>query len=288
MLGLSGRYEGCSSQRLPSRFHLTQGMNDSMNSAHPFHQLKTVQNLIIIIPTLNEVDNVAPLIANLERALEQISWSALFVDDDSTDGTYDLLRTLAFERPHVQAIRRIGRKGLSSACIEGMAMATSPHIAVMDADLQHDEYLIRPMLELLEKDRLDLVAASRFSRGGSVGPLSARRALMSRTANALSARLCGVRLSDPMSGFFMLRKGLFHEVYPGLSGHGTKILLDIVTAARRPLRCAELPLRFRKRYSGESKLDAAVIGEFLYLLGLKTLHRLIPPRAEVSSPDRLP
>ena len=124
--------------------------------------------------------------------LRSVSWSALFVDDNSTDGTYDLLRTLAFDRPHVQAIRRIGRKGLSSACIEGMATAESAYVAVMDADHQHDEHLLQPMLDLMERDCLDLVAASRFLRGGSVGPLSARRALMSRTANALSARGCAV------------------------------------------------------------------------------------------------
>ena len=248
-----------------------------MASACPVYQPKNVKKLTVVIPTLNEVDNVGPLVAKLEKVLQPISWSALFVDDDSTDGTYELLRTLAYGRPHIQAIRRIGRRGLSSACIEGMAMATSSYIAVMDADLQHDEHLLQPMLALIESDRLDLVAASRFRRGGSVGPLSARRALMSRMANALSARLCGVRLSDPMSGFFMLRRNLFHEVYPGLSGHGTKILLDIVTAARRPMQCAELPLRFRERFSGESKLDAQVMWEFLHLLGQKTLRRLFPP-----------
>lgn len=251
-----------------------------MMSAHPFFQPKNVKTLTIVIPTLNEVDNVTPLIEKFEKVLRPISWSALFVDDDSTDGTYDLLRTLAFDRPHVQAIRRIGQRGLSSACIEGMAMADSTYIAVMDADLQHDEHLLQPMLALMERDGLDLVAASRFMRGGSVGPLSARRALMSRIANALSAQLCGVRLSDPMSGFFMLQRSLFHEVYPGLSGHGTKILLDVLTAARRSLRCAELPLRFRERFSGESKLDAQVMWEFLCLLGQKTLHRLIPPLAD--------
>ncbi len=257
-----------------------------MNSAHPFYQPKNVKILTLVIPTLNEVDNVGPLIAKLEHVLRSISWSALFVDDDSTDGTYDLLRTLAFGRPYIQAIRRIGRKGLSSACIEGMAAADSAYVAVMDADLQHDEYLLRPMLNLLENNQLDLVAASRFLRGGSVGPLSARRALMSRTANALSARLCGVRLSDPMSGFFMIRRSLFHEVYRGLSGHGTKILLDIITAARRPVLCAELPLRFRERFSGESKLDAQVMWEFLYLLGQKTLRRMIPPLAEKGLAER--
>ncbi len=251
-----------------------------MNSAHPFYQPENVKTLTIIIPTLNEVDNVGPLITKLEQVLRSVSWSVLFVDDDSTDGTYDLLRTLAYDRPHIQAIRRIGRRGLSSACIEGMGTANSAYIAVMDADLQHDEHLLQPMLALMEGGGLDLVAASRFLRGGSTGPLSARRALMSRAANAVSARLCGVRLSDPMSGFFMIRRGLFHEVYPNLSGHGTKILLDIITAARRQVQCAELPLRFRERFSGESKLDAQVMWEFLYLLGQKTLRRLIPPLAD--------
>ena len=257
-----------------------------MNSAYSFYQPKHVKQLTIIIPTLNEVDNLVPLITGLERALRSLSWSVVFVDDDSSDGTSELLRTLAYDRPHVQAIRRIGRRGLSSACIEGMAMAASTYIAVMDADLQHDEHLLLPMLTLMERDRPDLVAASRFLRGASVGPLSRRRALMSRTANALSARLCGVRLSDPMSGFFMLRRSLFHEVYPGLSGHGTKILLDIITAARRPVRCAELPLRFRERLSGESKLDAQVMWEFLYLLGQKTLRRLLPQPAVRRSPAK--
>lgn len=246
-----------------------------MDLTCPVYQPKSVKKLTLIIPTLNEVDNILPLIEGLETVLQEISWSAIVIDDDSEDGTYDVARTIAAERPHIQAVRRIGRRGLSSACIEGMAMATSPFIAVLDADLQHDEHLLRPMLELIESNRLDLVAASRFLPGGSVGPLSKRRALMSWTANFLSAKLCRVRLSDPMSGFFMMRRVLFHEVYSRLSSHGTKILLDIVTAARRPLHCAELPLRFRERLSGESKLDAQVMWEFLFLLGQKTAKRLV-------------
>lgn len=242
--------------------------------ARSTYQPKRASKLTVVVPTLNEVDNILPLIDGLDRVLKEISWSAIFVDDDSEDGTYDVLRTLGSERANIKAVRRIGRRGLSSACIEGMVMASSPYIAVLDADLQHDEHLLRPMLELIDSDRYDLVAASRFLPGGGVGPLSRRRALMSRTANYLSAKLCRVRLSDPMSGFFMMRRTLFHDVYRHLSGHGTKILLDIVTAARHPLRCAELPLRFRERLSGESKLDAQVMWEFLYLLGQKTMRRL--------------
>jgi len=247
-----------------------------MASAQSIYQPKRAYQLTLIIPTLNEIDNVGPLIDALERTLHDVAWSALFVDDDSGDGTYELLRTLAFNRPNIQAIRRIGRRGLSSACIEGLAAATSDYVAVMDADLQHDEHLIKPMLSMMETGVWDLVAASRFLRGGSVGPMPVYRALMSRTANTVSARLCGVRLSDPMSGFFMMRRQLFHEVYGGLSGQGTKILLDIATAAQRPLRCTELPLRFRERHSGESKLDAKVMWEFLCLLSQKTRRRLFP------------
>jgi dolichol-phosphate mannosyltransferase len=240
----------------------------------PAYQPERANKLALVIPTLNEADNVGPLIERLERVLEGICWSVTFVDDDSEDGTCDIVRTIGVGRPHIQAVRRVGRRGLSSACIEGMAAATSTYIAVLDADLQHDEHLLCPMLELIDSGRFDLVAASRFLPGGSVGPLSRRRALMSRTANLLSAKLCRVRLSDPMSGIFMMRRTLFHEVSRYLSGQGTKILLDIVTASQRPLRCAELPLRFRERLSGESKLDAKVMWEFLYLLGQKTMRRV--------------
>ncbi len=247
----------------------------------PDHQPIGVSKLTLIVPTLNEVSNVLPLIERLEVVLKGIAWSVIFVDDDSEDGTYDVIRTIGAEKPHVQAIRRVGRRGLSSACIDGLIMATSPYVAVLDADLQHDEHLLRPMLSLIDDNRFDLVAASRFLPGGSVGPLSRRRAFMSRTANLLSAMVCGVRLSDPMSGFFMMRRTLFQEVNSRLSGHGTKILLDIVTAARRPLHCAELPLRFRERLSGESKLDAQVLWEFLYLLGQRSMRRLA-----LAEPDR--
>lgn len=237
-------------------------------------------DLTIVVPTLNEVDNVQPLIRALDTVLRDVVWSIIFVDDDSEDGTYDVIRTIGAERSNIQAIRRVGRRGLSSACIEGMALATSPYVAVLDADLQHDEHLLRPMLSLLSKEDFDLVVASRFLPGASVGPLSKRRALMSRTANLLSAKLCRVRLSDPMSGFFMMRRSLFYEACGGLSGHGTKILLDIITAAPRPLRCAELPLRFRERLNGASKLDAQVVWEFLFLLMQKSIRRLsiIEPR----------
>ncbi len=251
-----------------------------MELVRPNSQLKDATKLTLIIPTLNEVDNIDPLIRGLETVLRDIAWVAIFVDDDSEDGTFDVIRTLGSGRPHIQAIRRVGRRGLSTACIEGMAMAVSPYLAVLDADLQHDEHLLRPMLDMMERDHLDLVVASRFARGGSVGGLSRRRALMSRCANALSARLCRVRLSDPMSGFFMLRRRLFQEVYGGLSGHGTKILLDMMTASRRPLACAELPLRFRERHSGESKLDAQVMWEFLYLLSQMVVRRVASSRVE--------
>ncbi len=244
-----------------------------MEPAHPFYQPKNVKTLTIIIPTLNEVDNVELLITKLEQVLRPTSWSALFVDDDSTDGTYELLRTLAFDRPHIQAIRRIGRRGLSSACIEGMGTADSAYIAVMDADLQHDEHLLRPMLALMESDRLDVVAASRFLRGGSVGPLSARRALMSRTANALSARLCGVRLSDPMSGFFAISRERYELLCDEVNPRGFKILLEFLARGPKPL-VSEVGYEFGERINGTTKLNSSVALAYLVALSGLMVQRL--------------
>jgi dolichol-phosphate mannosyltransferase len=136
----------------------------------------------------------------------------------------------------------------------------------MDADRQHDEGLLPAMLAMIEAGGVDLVIASRFAPGGSTGALARWRRGLSRIANRLAARLCRLPLTDAMSGCFMLRRSLFKELAPELAGTGSKILLDLVTAARRPLRTAEVPLRFRPRHYGESKLDARLLWEFLCLV----------------------
>lgn len=235
------------------------------------------RGLAIIVPTLNEEGNVEQLVNRLERVLAHESWEIVFVDDDSTDGTIPLLRRLAAERDHVRLIHRIGRRGLASACIEGIQSTTAPLIAVMDADLQHDETVLPIMLEKLRTERLDIVVASRFADGSDAGDgLTAGRRLLSRIGNRLCHLVMKASLSDPLSGFFLMRREMVDGVVHGLSGKGFKILLDIFATTAGPVAWAEVPMRFRPRGSGASKLDRQVLLEFILLLADKSLGRTIP------------
>jgi dolichol-phosphate mannosyltransferase len=234
--------------------------------------------LAVIVPTLNERDNIAPLLVRLGEALAGIAWEVVFVDDDSRDGTAELLLRLQSSDPRVRVIRRIGRRGLASACIEGMLATGAPFLAVMDADLQHDESILPRMLEALRDDDLDIVVGSRFSAGGGVGVFSGRRLFLSRLGRLLSRTVSRADLSDPMSGFFVLRRSFFEETARRLSGQGFKILLDLFASAPRPVRFAELPYVFRPRHSGASKLNTLVVLEYVILLSDKLLGPSVPAR----------
>src|SRR6266851_5588102 len=152
----------------------------------------SIAELTIVVPTLNERDNILPFLEKLEAALPGVAWEVIFVDDDSRDGTADAVRTVAQRDPRVRCLQRIGRRGLSTACIEGVLASAAPFVAVMDADLQHDERLLRI--------------------------------------------ICKAAIADPMSGFFMMRRGVFEDAMRHLSGHGFKILLDLLASSPRPVR----------------------------------------------------
>lgn len=234
--------------------------------------------LSVVIPTFNERDNVVPLVERLASALAGINWEAIFVDDDSTDGTAEHVREVALRDPRIRCILRIGRRGLSSACIEGMLSSAAPYLAVMDADLQHDEALLPKMLQTLKNEDVDIVVGSRYGEGGGVGDWDKSRVLISRFASHLSRLVVKADLSDPMSGFFMLRREAFRSVVRRLSGLGFKLLLDIFASAPRPLRFRELPFTFRSRHAGESKLDTMVSLEYVLLLLDKLIGHIVPVR----------
>jgi dolichol-phosphate mannosyltransferase len=234
--------------------------------------------LTIVIPTLNERDNVPLLVELLNRTLAGLSWEAIFVDDDSPDGTADVVRAIARRQGNIRCLQRLGRRGLSSACIEGILASASPYIAVMDADLQHDEALLPEMLALIRERRLDIVVASRHTGSGSVGDWDKSRVAISEFATRLGKMVLKVDLSDPMSGFFIVERSAFVEAMRGLSGQGFKILLDLFASAPRPLAFGEVPLRFRQRIHGESKLDTMVAWEYLMLLLQKLVGPAVPVR----------
>ena len=234
--------------------------------------------LAVVIPTYREAENVEEIVRRARLTLAGIDWELIFVDDDSPDGTASRVRALSRSDRRVRVLQRVGRRGLASACIEGMLATSAPFLAVMDGDLQHDETLLPRMLEVAKADELDVVVGSRYAAGGDVGSWSARRQFMSRLATRLAQLLIRADLKDPMSGFFLVRAEVIHENAARLSGVGFKILLDIFSAAQRPLRFRELPYSFRLRHAGASKLDNAVAWEYLLMLIQKLLGPLIPLR----------
>lgn len=232
----------------------------------------------VIVPTFNERDNVTELIARVERALRDISWEMIFVDDDSPDGTSDEVKRIGASDNRIRCITRIGRRGLSSACIEGMLASAAPVFVVMDGDLQHDESRIPAMLNALRAEGVQLVIASRYTAGGAIGEWDRTRAFLSRIATRLSRVVCRQPISDPMSGFFMITAEALDGCVRRLSGKGFKILLDIVASSPAVLRVAEVPYTFRERLHGESKVDSLVMWDFGMLLAEKTIGRYIPVR----------
>ncbi len=234
--------------------------------------------LTIVLPTYNEADNVLVAIDRIAAVLGDVPFEVIVVDDNSPDGTAARVKERAMRDPRVRCIRRVGRRGLAGACIEGMLASSAPVVAVMDADLQHDETILPKMLAAIETDGRDLVVGSRFADGARVNGLSPLRHLGSRAANAAIQRLLRVRLSDPLSGFFMLRRDRFDALAGQLSTQGFKILLDIVATARGSLTVAEIPFVFRERVAGASKLDRLVVLDFIGLFLSKLLGGLISAR----------
>lgn len=245
---------------------------------HPSPLYPMVPELAVVIPTLNERDNVPVLVERLGKALAGIAWEAIFVDDDSADGTADLIREIGRRQGHIRVLQRLGRRGLASAAIEGILANSAPFVAVMDADLQHDESLLPQMLATLKAQRLDIVVASRHVGGGSVGDWERSRVAISSLAARLARLVVGAELSDPMSGFFMVERGAFSAAMRNLSGQGFKILLDLFASSPRPLAFAELPFTFQRRLYGESKLGALVVWEYLLLLLDKLFGGIVPIR----------
>ena len=247
--------------------------------AHVIDAASRPLELAIVLPTLNERDNLAPLIERLDSALTGISWEAIFVDDNSADGTSDEARKLALIDSRVRVIQRIGRRGLASAAIEGMMATASPVVAVMDADHQHDPNLLPGMLKAVSSGECDVAVASRFAEGASTEEWGRPdRVKASNLANTIARKVTGVELSDPMSGYFMLPADKLRDAAPNLSGVGFKILLDILATADEHMRVKEFPLNFAARAAGESKLDRTVVFEFLVGLYDKWLGRIIPTR----------
>jgi dolichol-phosphate mannosyltransferase len=252
-------------------------LTDSLAQADWEVSMRPIE-LTVVVPTFNERQNVPILLEKLEGVLAGVEWEAIFVDDHSPDGTSDVVRGIARTNRRVRSIERIGRRGLSSACIEGMMASAAPYIAVMDADLQHDESVLPEMLHKIASENLDVVIASRRMAGGSMGEFARERVKLSDMGTKLSRLVCHCEVSDAMSGFFIVESAFLRSVVPRLTGSGFKILVDILASSPTPPRTGEIPYRFRNRQLGESKLDVNVELEYLFLVVDKMIGSWVPTR----------
>jgi dolichol-phosphate mannosyltransferase len=266
------------SQRIVVRGHGDSAGSDNVKACGATGKACAAPLLTVVVPTFNEAANVRVLIERIACALKGLEWEVIVVDDNSPDGTAAIVKEIGDEDARVRCIRRLRRRGLSGACLEGTLASQARFVAVMDGDLQHDESLLRPMLQVLLNGEADLVVASRYLAGGAPGGLSAMRRRLSEIATAWSRWLTGVNVRDPMSGFFLMRRDILDELAPRLSIEGFKILLDILMTGRGRLRVAELPYQFKPRLFGASKLDVRNGLDFVGLLVSKATDGTVPPR----------
>jgi dolichol-phosphate mannosyltransferase len=244
----------------------------------PSGPVTAAAELAIVVPTYKESGNIAELVRRLDACLTGIAWEVVFVDDDSPDGTAEVVKAIAAGDRRVRCIHRIGRRGLASACVEGVLSTAAPLVAVMDADLQHDERVLPDMVRALRDQDADIVVGSRYVDGGGVGDWAENRIAISQFATRISRMVVPEALRDPMSGFFLVKRPVFMDAVRNLSSLGFKILVDVFASSPRPLRFVEVPYRFRERHAGESKLDSRVAWDFGMLLLDKLVGRWVPVR----------
>ncbi|MDB5483653.1 MAG: dolichol monophosphate mannose synthase [Caulobacteraceae bacterium] len=235
--------------------------------------------LSVVVPTFNERDNVGPLVDRLRRSLDGVAWQVIFVDDHSPDGTAATVKAMAAHDPRLLCLERVGRRGLAGAVVEGAMASAAPYVAVIDADLQHDDTLLPRMLARLRAGDADLAVGSRFlAPEHTAKGLTPLRRAGSRLANALARQVLRTEVSDPVSGFFMIRRELIEAVAPRLSDQGFKVLFDIIASQPAPPRIVELPYAFAERQAGTSKMDGRIVIDYLGLILTKFTGNVLPPR----------
>lgn len=242
------------------------------------------ESLSVVLATYNEVEAIGPMVRQLLSQLEGEGYPSLevvVVDDDSPDGTAHVVRELSRQDPKVHLLLRSGRAGLSSAIRDGLLSANGDLAVVMDADGQHDPAIIGSAVALLEQQGLDLVIGSRFHPEATIAGLSAQRRSGSERANHLARLSLPTygHLSDLMSGFMVLRLATTRAAIRRVDLAGFKFLYELLSVSEGRLKVQEVPLNFRSRQTGRSKLDKAIIWDWLVSLLHTAMGRIVPRRA---------
>ena len=233
-------------------------------------------DISLVVPTYNEAKNIVPLIKRAEAALPGLDWEILFADDNSPDGTADVVREVSKQDDRVRLVLRLSDRGLAKASIQGMLSAKGDLLCVLDGDGQHDPEIIESMVAPIRAGNADIVsAARRLDEGTDVSALGPFRLGLSKIGNQLSRFVLGRDIADPLTGFFVIRRDAFLRVAPHLRDPGFKLLLDILSSDR-DLRHSEVPFDFGQRLHGESKLDSFVAWQFATYLMSRLTRGIVP------------
>ena len=233
--------------------------------------------LSIIVPTYQESANIPILFERIKVALNDLPWEMIVVDDDSPDGTSSVAFALAAKDQRIRCLRRVNRSGLAGAVIEGWMSSSADYVAVIDGDLQHDESVLLAMYQALANGTGNLAIGTRLRKSNSES-LSPARQWLSDLGAWCFRRIGRTSVTDPMSGFFMIRREIVSRLAPRLSADGFKILVDVILSAGGGLHIVEVPYGFRKRNAGESKLTPLVAIDFLGLVIHHATAGIIPIR----------
>ena len=231
----------------------------------------------LVIPTLNEAGNMPLLLNRILSALSNtaLDYEVIVVDDDSEDGTAEVVRAHAQRDPHTRLLVRKGQRGLAGAVIHGWERADANLLGAIDADLQHPPEVLPSLLDPV-LDGADIAVASRYANGNGAREWNKLRLLLSRCGTWATTPLQrkDLRIKDPLSGFFIVRRQCIDGL--DLQPEGFKILLEILVKGRIQ-KAVEVPFHFGNRYSGKSKADVRVALQYFSLLGKLSRYALFGP-----------
>jgi dolichol-phosphate mannosyltransferase len=222
--------------------------------------------LALVIPTLCEAENIGGLLKHVRSVLDPvgIAYEILVVDDDSSDGTGDVVTAISKEDPRVRLLVRKGERGLSGAILHGWQNTDASILGVMDADLQHPPELLPQLLSAIQRGS-DVAIGSRYTPGGDLGQWNPARKFFSAAAVWVTWPLqrTNIRVQDPMSGYFLVRQSCLDKVRFQRSGF--KLLLEVLVRGQIH-SVEEVPFAFGLRYRGASKANFKVAWDYALLL----------------------
>ena len=222
-------------------------------------------DLSVILPTYNESENIKILIEKLSAVLSDLDFEVIVVDDDSPDLTWQVAQNLGLLNSRIKTIRRLNKKGLSSAAMSGMMESSGKVIAVMDADMQHDENILPALYERVRGGHCDICIGSRAVKKGGYRNMTAGRRFASNLAKYLAKIALRTTVKDPMSGFFALSRDYYRNTMNRVNPSGFKILLEFIVRGDSP-KLNEIGYVFKKRVFGKTKLNASITLEYLLAL----------------------